>query len=103
MLGVAERFRPSRGQAHPFQPRRTGAGETAGLPVQCELMGVVISPAPLSRNGSDVHNLWGSGSAQPGWALLAHNWTDVGEGKSFRRRPAQSCCPGLALQPCVGM
>lgn len=31
-------------------------------------MGVIISPVPRSRNGSDVHNLWGSESAQPGGA-----------------------------------
>lgn len=38
------------------------------MPVQCNLMGAVISLVPPSRNGDDVHHLWGSGSAQPGWA-----------------------------------
>lgn len=85
----------------PSSPGRAKAGETAGPPVQCKLMEAVISPAPLSRNGSEVHNVWGSGSAQPGWAPLAGSWTDVGKGKSSLRGPVRAAALPWLLSPAL--
>lgn len=63
---VAVRFRPSHSQARP--PARKGQSEgKSGAACARRANGSHNSGSP-SRNGSGVHNLWGSGSAQPGWA-----------------------------------
>lgn len=58
-------------------------------------MGAVISPVPPSRNGSDVHNLWGSGSAQPGWAPTCSQL----DGCERREKRPEGTCPELPPWP----
>lgn len=58
-------------------------------------MGAVISPVPPSSNGSDVHNLWGSGSAQPGWAPTCSQL----DGCERRGKRPEGDCPELPPWP----
>lgn len=87
---------PALPRPSPSLPAQEGRSGRGGSWAACaeQLNGAVISPVPPTRDGSDVHNLWGSGSAQPGWAPAC---SQLDRCESMEE-PPEGALPGAASQ-----